>query len=153
MEDTIMATERETIDISNNPDLLRVVEEMRRRNVSAVLTNGNEDVAVVTPVANMPRRGGKRSHGRQKTEADVDAFLSAAGGWKDLVDTERLKRDIAESRARSSRSPIQLLVISLTAMLLPTTSKAFPKRFDGFPRLYGAVLPSVSSRTARSTTE
>ena len=103
-----MATQRETIDISNNPDLLRVVEEMRARNASAVLTNGNENVAVITPVAKISMHDKKRPHGRQKTQADIDAFLSAAGGWKDLVDTEQLKRDIAVSRARSSRPPPDL---------------------------------------------
>lgn len=103
-----MVTESETIDISNNPDLLRVVEEMRRRNAPAVLTKGNEDVAVVTLIVGMPKGAAKRPHGRRKSQADIDAFLSAAGGWKDLVDTEKLKQDLAESRAHSSRPPIDL---------------------------------------------
>ena len=45
---------------------------------------------------------------RTLSEADYEAFKSAAGGWKDLVDTEKLKRDISESRKISTRPPIEL---------------------------------------------
>jgi hypothetical protein len=103
-----MALERETIDISNNPDLLRLAEEVRRRNTSTVLRNGDQVVAVVMPVADTGKRKAPRSPFRQPSQADMDAFLAAAGGWKDLVDTEQLKRDIYESRARSGRPPIEL---------------------------------------------
>src|SRR4051794_28132536 len=98
-----MAAERETIDISHNPDLLHLAEEVRRRNTSTVLRNGDEDVAVVMPVAAAAKRKTPRSPFKQPSQADVDAFLSAAGGWKDLVDTERLKREIYASRVRSGR--------------------------------------------------
>lgn len=92
----------ETIDISNNPDLLRIAEEVRRRNTSTVLRNGNEDVAVMTPVAG----GAKRTTGRspiKKKSAAMAIFLSSAGGWKDLVDTDKLKADIYKSRRLSTR--------------------------------------------------
>jgi hypothetical protein len=103
-----MAAERETIDISNNPDLLRLAEDVRRRNASTVLRNGDEAVAVMMPVADSAKRKAPRAPFKQKSQADIDAFLDSAGGWKDLVDTEQLKRDIAESRARSSRPPLKL---------------------------------------------
>jgi len=98
----------ETIDISNNPDLLRLAEDVRRRNASAVLRNGDEAVAVMMPVTDTATRKVTRSPFKKKSQADIDAFLAAAGGWKDLVDTEQLKRDITESRARSGRPPIKL---------------------------------------------
>ena len=97
----------ETIDVSNNPDLLRIAEAVRRRNTSAVLRNGDEAIAVVMPVGGSTRKA-KRSPFKKRSQADIDAFLASAGGWKDLVDTEQLKRDIAESRARSGRPPIEL---------------------------------------------
>lgn len=103
-----MAHEHETLDISKNPDLLRLAEEVRRRNISTVLKNGDEDVAVVMPVTDTATRKAHRAPFKQKSQADIDAFLGAAGGWKELVDTERLKRDIYESRARSGRPPIKL---------------------------------------------
>jgi hypothetical protein len=103
-----MAHEQETIDIANNPDLLRLAEEVRRRNTSTVLTNGDEEVVVMVPVADAAMRKAARAPFKRKSQADIDAFLASAGGWKDLVDTEQLKREIAESRARSGRTPIDL---------------------------------------------
>ena len=43
-----------------------------------------------------------------KTQADHEAFLSSAGAWKDLVDTEQLKADIYASRRISTRPPVEL---------------------------------------------
>ena len=45
---------------------------------------------------------------RRISAADRAAFLASAGGWKGLVDTEKLKRDIAESRMLSTRPPVEL---------------------------------------------
>jgi hypothetical protein len=95
-EDESMA--HETIDISNNPDLLRIAEEMRRRNTSTVLRNGNEDVAIMTPVADAAKRTTRGSPIKKKSAAAMAIFLSSAGGWKDLVDTNKLKADIYERR-------------------------------------------------------
>ncbi|MGI8690174.1 MAG: hypothetical protein ACR2M3_16480 [Thermomicrobiales bacterium] len=99
-----MASERETIDISNNPDLLRIVETMRQHNTSAVLTNGTEHVAVVIPVGEAPRRRGTRV----KTQADRDAFLQAAGSWKGLIDAEAFKAYIRERRKTANRPSVKL---------------------------------------------
>ncbi|MEA2573007.1 MAG: hypothetical protein QOH93_305 [Chloroflexia bacterium] len=44
----------------------------------------------------------------RRSPANREAFLSTAGGWKDLVDTDRLIENIYESRSISSRPPIQL---------------------------------------------
>ncbi|MHB8646759.1 MAG: hypothetical protein ACYDAR_13295 [Thermomicrobiales bacterium] len=99
-----MASERETIDISNNPDLLRLVETMRQRNASAVLTNGTENVAVVTPVGDAPKRRGKRA----RTQADHDAFVQAAGSWKGLIDGEQFKAYIRERRKTANRPSVKL---------------------------------------------
>lgn len=103
-----MAMERETIDISNNPDVLHLAEGVRRRKVSVVLRNGDEDVAVIMPLADRTAAKSRRAPFKQKSQADIDAFLAAAGGWKELVDTEQLKRNISESRERSSRLPVKL---------------------------------------------
>jgi hypothetical protein len=42
------------------------------------------------------------------TAADNDAFLASLGNWKGIVDTEKLKKDIQESRRISGRPPIRL---------------------------------------------
>ena len=99
-----MAEDHQTMDISNNPDLLRLVEEVRRSNSPLILRQDDREIAVILPIANGRRRRGKRV----KTQEDYEAFLAAAGSWKGLVDTEKLKRDIAESRAIPSRPPPDL---------------------------------------------
>ncbi len=100
-----MAHGHETIDISDNPDLLRLVETMRRRNTSAVLTNGAEDVAVVTPVGeSIPKKRAKRA----KTQADHDAFIQAAGSWTGLIDAEEFKAYIRERRTTANRPSVKL---------------------------------------------
>lgn len=103
-----MAHEHETLDIANNPALLRLAEEVRRRNTSTVLRDGGQGVAVVMPVTERPKVKTRRALFKTPSQADIEDFFSAAGGWKDLVDTEELKRDISESRERSSRPPIEL---------------------------------------------
>ena len=45
-----MAKELHHIDISNSPELLRIVEEMRASNEPRVFQCGTEDVAILRPV-------------------------------------------------------------------------------------------------------
>ena len=80
--------------------MLHLAEEVRRRNRSAVLRNGDDDVAVMMPMAGVAKPTAKRSTIKKKSEADMAVFFSSFGGWKD-VDTDRLKADFAESRRRS----------------------------------------------------
>ncbi|MCL5075748.1 MAG: hypothetical protein M1136_08925 [Chloroflexi bacterium] len=44
-----MARELKTIDISNIPELLRIVEEVRATHEPRVLKRDNEEVAILTP--------------------------------------------------------------------------------------------------------
>ncbi len=78
------------------------VRVVRARKAVVVEDKGNA-LAVLKPTTRAPR--GKR---RRKSAADYEAFLASAGAWKDLVDTEKLKKDIYESRKISSRPPIVL---------------------------------------------
>jgi hypothetical protein len=96
-----MAKEMDYIDISSIPDLLRIAEEVRITKKPHVLRRDNEDLAVLTPIT--PAR-----HKAKRTKADYDAFLAAAGGWKGLVDTDKLIEDIYESRALSTKSRVEL---------------------------------------------
>ncbi len=91
------------IDITTMPDLARIVEEVEATKKPRELRRDNKTVAVIAPAKKVPAK--KK---REKTTADYEAFLSAAGGWKDLVDTEKLKKDIYESRKISTRPPIEL---------------------------------------------
>ncbi len=91
------------IDISTIPDLARIVKEVEATKKPRKLMRDNMTVAVISPA-----KGAAAIKKRGKTRADYDAFLSAAGGWKDLVDTEQLKKDIYESRKISTRPPVEL---------------------------------------------
>ena len=80
------------------PDLVRIAEEVEATKTPRELVRENKPVAVIMPAKKQ----------KAKTKADYEAFKSAAGGWKDLVDTEKLKKDIYESRKISTRPPIEL---------------------------------------------
>ena len=56
-----MARERHirSIDISNVPELLRLVEEVRKSEEPRILRRDSEDLAILTPVKPPRRRAGK----------------------------------------------------------------------------------------------
>ncbi len=100
-----MARERhlKSIDITNVPELLRIVEEIRQSEEPRLLRRDSEDLAILTPVKSLPKRAPKRT----KSKADYEAFRSAFGGWKRIVDADALKKDLASSRG-SDRPPVSL---------------------------------------------
>jgi hypothetical protein len=51
-----MAKELKHIDISDVPELLRIVEDMRATNEPRVLQRANEDVAILRPVKRSAKR-------------------------------------------------------------------------------------------------
>jgi class 3 adenylate cyclase len=98
-----MADQLISIDISDTPDLLRLAEEVHRSHESRVLRRDGEDLALVVPLP----RPTRRRRGRTLSQADYEAFRSAAGGWKD-IDTDQLVENIYESRKISERPPVDL---------------------------------------------
>jgi hypothetical protein len=90
------------ININDIPELVRLADEVRATGVPRILRHDGEDVAIL-----MPLPIARRSRERKKSAADMDAFLSSAGGWND-VDAEKLKKDIYDSRRLSSRPPVDL---------------------------------------------
>ena len=91
-----------SIDITDTEALARAAEEVGTSRKRAILTRGDKAVAMLVPLRKpTPKR-------RAVSKADYDAFLSAAGGWKGLVDADKLLADIYESRALSTKPPIEL---------------------------------------------
>ena len=88
------------IDVSDAPELLRLAEEVHRTGQARVLRRNGEDLAVIRPVP-----GSKKSGKPAKTKEDWEAFLSAAGSWKDF-DLDEFLKNLEESR-RTSRPPVQ----------------------------------------------
>jgi hypothetical protein len=78
------------------------LERVIREHEAVVLETETGDRAILKPARSRKRREHK------VTEANYEAFLASAGGWKDLVDTEKLKEDIYASRSISSRPPVEL---------------------------------------------
>lgn len=98
-----MAQQREILDITHNPELLRVAQEVRRSKMPRLLRAGDVDVAMIMPIADPPKRRSKRV----KTEADYQAFLASAGSWAD-VDVDEFKRYLRERRDAGDRPPVEL---------------------------------------------
>ena len=92
------------LDISNVPELLRIAEEVRITHQPRILRRESEDLAILMPVTPSSQRRLKR----ELTESDYQAFLSAAGSWSGLVDSDKLITDIYESRRLSSKPPVEL---------------------------------------------
>ncbi|MBN9388761.1 MAG: hypothetical protein J0I20_11965 [Chloroflexi bacterium] len=86
-------------EFSNNLDSF--FEQVVRENKEIVIENEQGEQVLLKPAP-----ASKRKH-RTRTEADHQAFLASAGGWKD-VDTDKLLDDIYESRRTSSRPPVDL---------------------------------------------
>lgn len=91
----------DAIDITDLPELRRLVEEVRAGNEPRVLRAGDEDVAVLTPLPLSP------APGPDATPSDDEIFLSSFGGWQGIVDGEKLKRELEE--ARGSDRPLVVL--------------------------------------------
>jgi hypothetical protein len=98
-----MHTHVTPIDIRNNPELMRLAEEVARTKKPRELMRDRETVAILMPATAKDKPKKKRV----KTQADYEAFRAAAGSWKDM-DVEKFKADIYESRRLGSRPPIKL---------------------------------------------
>ena len=86
--------------------------------------------------------GGKRSL-EPPTEAQIATVMSTAGGWDELVDTERLKVDL--KAARGSRRPD----FAFSPMVYPIDSDWVIDSLKGRPpaiQLVGTLLPSGNGR-------
>ena len=96
-----MARSLGSIDISNSSELTRLVDEMHESGVPRVLTRGDEEVAVLSPVVPV-----QDYPWREVTEEDYEAFRSAAGSWTGHLDAERFIKENYERRRISSRPPV-----------------------------------------------
>ncbi|HEY7036875.1 MAG TPA: hypothetical protein VH482_36440 [Thermomicrobiales bacterium] len=88
-----------TLDASHLPDLRRIAEEVRESRAPVVLRLDGRDVAIITPV--LPADSGKVG---VLTTGEFETLMSAAGGWKDIVDVEALKDELRQSRGQAKRS-------------------------------------------------
>lgn len=125
-----MAEPMKSIDISDNPELIRLVEEVERSHEPRLLRANGRTLGVLAPadqptkepapveyseaeltalfeeaIKPDPRAVQRLARRKPLSETARQALLSAAGGWKD-VDTARFLEENAKSR-RLSRAPIE----------------------------------------------
>jgi hypothetical protein len=96
-----MDRDYQPIDIGNSPDILRLAEEVQAGGRARVLQRDHEDVAILMPIPARLRRA------HQAQIDPLDGLRASAGSWKDLIDTEKLKREIKEARG-SDRPDVTL---------------------------------------------
>jgi hypothetical protein len=101
------------VDIDDSPELIDLVERMTVGNAPFILRRAGKMVGVIAPIgfdepveadeetdtARLPRR-------RIYAE-NLAAFLSAAGGWKGLVDADQLIDDIYRARSAGTRDLVE----------------------------------------------
>lgn len=95
-----MATHPTPLDISNMPDLVRIVEEVKSTKKPRILKRDSEPVALLMPMDST--RPSKKK--RTKSKADYEAFRAAFGSWKD-VDIEQFKARVYADRRRTNTRP------------------------------------------------
>lgn len=94
-----MAEQYAAIDITNMPELVGIVEEVRRTNCPRVLRREAQDVAMVMPLPSEIDETGSAD------STEVAAALAAGGSWAGLVDAEELKAQLHATRGSHRAAP------------------------------------------------
>ncbi len=97
-----MARAITSIDLEDEPDFPRVIEEVRVTGEARLLRRNGEALAMIVPidaVATFPWR--------RKSPADYEALRSVAGSWK-AIDTDRMLDEIYADREIDDRPSIDL---------------------------------------------
>ena len=90
-----------SIDISDMPDVLRLVEEANARDRPIILKRGDDELATIRPVErDVPPR-------KQMTGEQIEALRSAAGSWEGF-DSEAFLEQLYAERELDHRPPITL---------------------------------------------
>jgi hypothetical protein len=95
-----MVAERKFIDVDKIPELSRIVDEIRESRSEAVLLRNGRASALVTPL-DFP--GTPEREFAIDPEKQLEALRASAGGWRGLVDGDKLIEDIYAARELPSR--------------------------------------------------
>jgi hypothetical protein len=99
----------DSIDVSNAPALLKLIEDVHAAAAPRVLRRGDEPLAMILPLPSRTEAAVKsrRAVVRPPTPAERDIMLSAAGSWHD-VDADQLIEQIYAARDAGDRPPVDL---------------------------------------------
>jgi len=90
-----MASDYVPIDVSADPILLELAEQVRRSNRPRVLKRADEDIAVIAPLAGVARRSSRKRKTEGEKYSTIAALAGAAGvlprpaRWEDIRETAR----------------------------------------------------------------
>lgn len=105
-----MAKELTPLDISDQPDLLRLAQEVQATRQPRLLQRDGEELAILIPVTHA-RRPSSLAASRARAAAAVArskaGIRASAGSWKDL-DVEAFKTYVRERRTMPGRPPVRL---------------------------------------------
>jgi hypothetical protein len=96
-----MAAERKYIDVDKIPELSRIVDEIEKSRSETVLLRNGKASALVTPLDFPEARDRELAI---DPERQLEALHAAAGGWRGLVDGDKLIEDIYAARELPSRA-------------------------------------------------
>jgi hypothetical protein len=95
--------DHEPIDISEMPEVAKLVDELSKSDKPRMLRRGEEDVAILTPVASEKQN----LEDRKPSPEQLAAARSAAGSWTDF-DAETFIEQIYRDRENWNRPPVKL---------------------------------------------
>lgn len=101
-----MTTRPASIDISDKPELLALIEQVLAAGEPRELRDGDAVVAVLSPKAGSTVQRARSR--REATPEQVAAFEAAAGGWRGNVDVDRFIEENYEARRASIRPAVEL---------------------------------------------
>ncbi len=96
---------RKPVEIASLDDLRRVLQDVSEQNTSRIIQISDDVRAVLSPIPTANAR--RKQEGRGRIQTDDEAFLSAAGSWKGLIDPDEFMKQVREGRS-SNRPPIVL---------------------------------------------
>ncbi|MDQ2830814.1 MAG: hypothetical protein M3Y74_17430 [Chloroflexota bacterium] len=93
-----MINDYATIDVSADPMLLGLAEQVRQTNQPRVLKRADEAIAIIAPLESMARRSPRKGISGGEKYATIAALTGAAGSlpvsasWEDVRETARDER-------------------------------------------------------------
>ncbi|HEY7030070.1 MAG TPA: hypothetical protein VH482_02020 [Thermomicrobiales bacterium] len=94
-----MVAQRKMIDVDDSPELIRLLDQVGESKETTWLRRNGQPIAVIKPVS--PRA--RRPRRRMDPDEARRVLRETAGGWKGLVDTDKLIEDIYADRELPSR--------------------------------------------------
>jgi hypothetical protein len=88
----------DTVDVSEMPEVIRLIEAASKSGKSIELKRGSDVVATLSTTPSEPGAFARRA----MTEAQIASLRSAAGSWKEF-DSEAFLKHIYEERDRDDR--------------------------------------------------